>query len=97
MSTLPDVAHSSTVENGSTIDGKTEKGKSRTQLRNLLAEDASMVSNGSISTGAEDSPLKRLFSRLMGNPTKLGEKEIKQVKKRKPSVWNACLGVPAVR
>jgi len=98
MNTLPDlVAHSSTVENGSTIDGKTEKGKSRIQLRNLLAEDASMVSNGSISTGAEDSPLKRLFSRLMGNPTKLGEKEIKQVKKRKPSVWNACLGVSAVR
>ncbi|CAK9226635.1 unnamed protein product [Sphagnum troendelagicum] len=96
--TLPDVvAHSSTVENGSTIDGKTEKSKSRTQLRNLLAEDASMVSNGSISTGAEDSPLKRLFSRLMGNPTKSGEKEIKQVKKRKPSVWNACIGVSAVR
>ncbi|CAK9876055.1 unnamed protein product [Sphagnum jensenii] len=96
--TLPDVvAHSSTVENGSTIDGKTEKGKSSTQLRNLLAEDASMVSNGSISTGAEDSPLKRLFSRLMGNPTKSGEKEIKQVKKRKPSVWNACIGVSAVR
>ncbi|CAM6026229.1 unnamed protein product [Sphagnum balticum] len=98
MNTLPDVvAHSSTVENGSTIDGKTEKGKSRTQLRNLLAEDASMVSNGSISTGAEDSPLKRLFSRLMRNPTKLEEKEIKQIKKRKPSVWNACIGVSAVR
>jgi hypothetical protein len=98
MNTLPDVvAHSSTVENGSNIDGKTEKSKSRNQLRNLLAEDASMVSNGSISTGAEDSPLKRLFSRLMRNPTKPEEKEIKQIKKRKPSVWNACIGVSAVR
>jgi hypothetical protein len=39
--------------------------------------------------------LKWLFSHLMG--TKSGDKDIKQVKKKKPSAWNICLGDSAVQ
>ncbi|CAM6033697.1 unnamed protein product [Sphagnum compactum] len=92
--TLSDaMACSSMVENGSTNEGKTGKGKARTPLRSLLAEDASKVP---LPTGLVSSPLKRLFSRLMGT-TKSGDKDIKQVRKKKPSAWNICLGDSAVQ
>jgi hypothetical protein len=93
-STLSDaMACSNMVENGSTNEGKTGKGKARTPLRSLLAEDASKVH---LPTGLGGSPLKRLFSRLMGT-TKSGDKDIKQVRKKKPSAWNICLGDSAVQ
>jgi hypothetical protein len=92
--TLSDaMAFSNMVENGSTIEGKTGKGKARTPLRSLLAEDASKVP---LPTGLGGSPLKRLFSRLMGT-MKLGDKDIKQVRKKKSSAWNICLGDSAVQ
>jgi len=92
--TLSDaMACSNMVENGSTNEGKTGKGKARTPLRSLLAEDASKVP---LPTGLGGSPLKRLFSRLMGT-TKSGDKDIKQVRKKKSSAWNICLGDSAVQ
>ncbi len=71
---------------------KTGKAKARTPLRSLRVEDASKAP---LSTGLGGSPLKWLFSHLMG--TKSGDKDIKQVKKKKPSAWNICLGDSAVQ
>jgi hypothetical protein len=92
------MASCSRVENGSTSkegqSGRGNFGRSHTPLRSLLAEDAS---KRSISTGPGSSPLKRLFSRIMGTPPRMRDSDVKEVKKKNKSVWNTCLGGSAVQ
>ncbi|CAM6043237.1 unnamed protein product [Sphagnum compactum] len=87
------MASCSRVENGST-SGRGNSGRSHTPLRSLLAEDAS---KRAISTGPGSSPLKRLFSRIMRTPPRMGDSDVKQVKNKNKSVWNTCLGGSAVQ
>ena len=95
------VASSSTGENGGTEDGKNGKGKPRTPLRSLLAEDAPKGPNGNsvapdVASPNNSSFIKRLL-RVMSTPSRSIDKENKVTKQKKASMWSSCLGTPQVQ
>lgn len=95
------VASSSTGDSGGPDDGKNGKGKPRTPLRSLLAEDAPKGPNGNSAAPDVASPnnssfIKRLL-RVMSTPSRSIDKENNVTKQKKASMWSSCLGTPQVQ